>query len=299
MSRYTDDVRALARKYVEHLPDANGQKASKIAEKIYEITRYTLPGVRADDDDSENWDSGYAGSTETTTFVLPKDFASSKSIEKVASPSKDYRKRRNRPGTRREDLYAFDDWANIQAQKSLRERLAYLVRMDPANVKQICKLPTGCNATRWQYEHLRRFVIELNDLVICLRETNACTSTTCPKMNATEKYTFRCAGINGGAAFQCCAVEYMTHTLDSASQTLSSSSHFPVNDRAVISRSSLSSCSSQCRRLYRLFPHAYFHHREIFVKFESERHLLKRFLRFVREFGLVSEKQLVPAISIS
>ena len=99
-------------------------------------------------------------------------------------------------------------------------------------------------------------------------------------MIATEKYTFRCAGPHG--AFQCCAIEYMTHTLDSAAATLSNPSSFPASDRAVVSKSSLKLVESQARRLYRLFPHAYFHHRDVFVKFENETYLLRRFLEFAR-----------------
>ena len=301
-------LRMLVQGYVKCLPEKSSENAMNIARKIYSLTRYTLHGVTPEEDDSDSYGSGYGKSTETMTFVVPKDLRANNKAAFGLTPSTEGKAdennkrgfgRRNRPGTKAKDMYAFDDTCDANNLKSLRERLAHLIRIDPSNVIQICALPVGADKTRWIYELLRRFVIELHDLVICLREKMDCTSTICPTMSATEKYTFRCAGINGGSPFQCCAIEYMTHTLDSATNTLTSGKLFPINDRAVISRSSLSPCSSQCRRLYRLFPHAYFHHRETFMKFESKHHLFKRFVHFVREFRLVSERQLVPRIGLS
>lgn len=52
---------------------------------------------------------------------------------------------------------------------------------------------------------------------------------------------------------------------------------------------------SVCRRVYRIFSHAYFHHRKIFDDFESELHLCNRFTQFVTKYGLMSsENLLVP-----
>ena len=278
---------SMAREYVS-FHDENDPRALKVAQRIYNATKYTLHGIEPREDDQDNWGSGYGKSTETTTFLVPA------SLKKVPSPSVKSGRRRNRPGTKASALSL-----NFSDAESLREKLHCLVCKDPSDIKRIVALPNGADRTRWIYEHLRRFVLELNKLVVALRRAEPkyrCTSVTCPDMIATEKYTFRCAGPHG--AFQCCAIEYMTHTLDSAAATLSNPSSFPTNDRAVVSKSSLKLVESQARRLYRLFPHAYFHHREVFVKFENETYLLRRFLEFARTLKFVKENKLIPRISM-
>lgn len=53
---------------------------------------------------------------------------------------------------------------------------------------------------------------------------------------------------------------------------------------------------SIARRLYRIFSHAFFHHRDVFTSFEAECHLCERFTEFVSRFRLISKEQLiVPA----
>lgn len=57
----------------------------------------------------------------------------------------------------------------------------------------------------------------------------------------------------------------------------------------------MSKLGSVCRRVYRIFSHAYFHHRRIFDEFEGQRHLCNRFTQFVTKYALMSiENLLVP-----
>lgn len=57
----------------------------------------------------------------------------------------------------------------------------------------------------------------------------------------------------------------------------------------------MSKLGSVCRRVYRIFSHAYFHHRKIFDEFEGQRHLCNRFTQFVTKYALMSvENLLVP-----
>lgn len=65
--------------------------------------------------------------------------------------------------------------------------------------------------------------------------------------------------------------------------------------RVAIKETSVSKLGSVCRRVYRIFSHAYFHHRKIFDEFESQRHLCNRFTQFVTKYALMSsENLLVP-----
>lgn len=65
---------------------------------------------------------------------------------------------------------------------------------------------------------------------------------------------------------QCSAIDYTRHTLDGAAALLNSNKYFP--SRVSIKESSIAKIGSVCRRVYRIFSHAYFHHPELFEKFE-------------------------------
>ena len=58
----------------------------------------------------------------------------------------------------------------------------------------------------------------------------------------------------------------MIHNLDHATSVIHNNKNF--NSRVSIPASSTKHLLSIVRRLYRLFTHTYFHHREIFVEFE-------------------------------
>ena len=51
----------------------------------------------------------------------------------------------------------------------------------------------------------------------------------------------------------------LRHTLDGAACLLNSNKYFP--SRVSIKESSVAKLGSVCRRVYRIFSHAYFHHR--------------------------------------
>ena len=100
------------------------------------------------------------------------------------------------------------------------------------------------------------------------------------------------------------------HTLDGAACLLNSNKYFP--SRVSIKESSVAKLGSVCRRVYRIFSHAYFHHRletkqdiwrflikyllsfrQIFDHFENESHLCRRFTVFVTKYNLMSKDNLI------
>ena len=93
---------------------------------------------------------------------------------------------------------------------------------------------------------------------------------------------------------QCCAIDYTRHTLDGAAQLLNSNKYFP--SRVSIKESSIAKIGSICRRVYRIFSHAYFHHRALFDAFEAETHLCRRFTVYVTKYGLMSAEHLIVPI---
>jgi hypothetical protein len=108
-------------------------------------------------------------------------------------------------------------------------------------------------------------------------------------MTAKEQWIFLCAAHKSPK--ECPAIDYTRHTLDGAACLLNSNKYFP--SRVSIRESSLGKLGSVCRRVYRIFSHAYFHHKAIFDDFESKSYLCKRFTSFVIKYNLMSRENLI------
>ena len=71
----------------------------------------------------------------------------------------------------------------------------------------------------------RRLCIDLSyPFVTALQE--ACSRETCPEMKAGE-WLYLCAAHASSAETECCAIDYIVHTLDGASALLNQSRYFP------------------------------------------------------------------------
>lgn len=66
--------------------------------------------------------------------------------------------------------------------------------------------------------------------------------------------------------------------------------------RVSIKEASVNKLGSICRRVYRIFSHAYFHHRTIYDEFENETYLCHRFTQFVTKYELMSKENLIVPI---
>ncbi|CAO0801334.1 unnamed protein product [Mucor circinelloides] len=122
--------------------------------------------------------------------------------------------------------------------------------------------------------------LELSLLVVAL-ETD-CTKQHCPEMKA-DGWLYLCAA--HPSTQSCPAIDYIIHTLDGATILLNNSKYFP--SRISVPEPSLKHFQSIARRLYRIFAHAYFHHREIYESFENETYLYARFLLLSQTYGLI------------
>ncbi|EPS98033.1 hypothetical protein FOMPIDRAFT_89987 [Fomitopsis schrenkii] len=142
----------------------------------------------------------------------------------------------------------------------------------------------------WIYEQLRRLAQDLSHPLITMLQQE-CTRQTCPEMKAGEWLYLCVAHGTEGAMEQCCAIDYILHTLDSATSLLNSPRNFP--SRLSIPAPSHRHFSSLARRLGRIFAHAYFHHRAAFAQAEAESALYARFLALTSRFELVPADFLV------
>ncbi|KAI0674420.1 hypothetical protein C8Q78DRAFT_592843 [Trametes maxima] len=223
-------------------------------------------------------------------------------------------------GSRISSFYPVKTLPPISALDSafqLQEYISLIIRLDVHNVEKIVAIPgkdQGDNAENggakgddketdkdaaggvnvdpacWVYEHLRRVAQDLSHPLITMLQQE-CTRTSCPEMKAGEWLYLCVAHGNEGAMEQCCAIDYILHTLDSATALLNSPRAFP--SRLSVPAASHRHFTSLCRRLGRIFAHAYFHHREVFEQAEAESSLYARFLALVKYFDLVPLEFLV------
>lgn len=112
-------------------------------------------------------------------------------------------------------------------------------------------------------------------------------------MNADD-WMYLCA--SHGEEKQCCAIDYIIHTLDGTTALLNSHRHFP--SRTYVPTTSLRHFGSVSRRLTRIFVHAHEHHRDTFEACEAETSLYARFLALVEVYDLVAVETL-PKLSSS
>lgn len=138
----------------------------------------------------------------------------------------------------------------------------------------------------WIYEQLRRLVLDFSTPWLTMLQTECDRKRnpkTCEAMNADD-WMYLCA--SHGEEKQCCAIDYIIHTLDGTTALLNSQRHFP--SRTFIPTTSLRHFGSISRRLSRIFVHAYEHHRDVFEACEAETSLYARFLALVQTHDLIS-----------
>lgn len=193
-----------------------------------------------------------------------------------------------------------------------------LVRRDPHNVETIISLPTeadieplstthkgkgkdeseddgilqNVDTDVWVYEQLRRLVLDLTTpwLTSLQHECDKhARPQTCAAMNAGD-WMFLCA--SHGEEKQCCAIDYMVHTLDGATSLLNSARHFP--SRTYVPNTSLRHFGSIARRLSRIFVHAWCYHNDVFLACEAETSLYSRFYVLVETYDLTATDNLPP-----
>eukprot|EP00742_Colponemidia_sp_Colp-10_P002599 GILJ01002775.1.p1 GENE.GILJ01002775.1~~GILJ01002775.1.p1 ORF type:complete len:254 (-),score=33.38 GILJ01002775.1:675-1436(-) len=196
--------------------------------------------------------------------------------------------RRRRTASRASSAWQWNkENSGVDGSLLLQERIHLALRADSENIAAIVDLPAGVDSLCWQYEHIRQTVADASALVVKLRAV--CTPQDCPKMVATDSWHFLCAAHKEPK--ECCAIDYCLHTLENTTVLLNNPVAFPC--RSSIPHESLFYFPNIVRRLYRIFAHAFFHHREQFDLMESNTHMCERFTYFLMKFGLMQSKLLL------
>ena len=112
-----------------------------------------------------------------------------------------------------------------------------------------------------------------NSLIVgFFSDSPPCSAKDCPEMRASE-WQYLCAVHDPPKS--CCAIDYCCHTLDWAANVLTSQKHFPSRltlggDAPGAGQASVRQLTNIFRRVYRMFAHAWFQHRDVFWALENQ-----------------------------
>lgn len=152
--------------------------------------------------------------------------------------------------------------------------------------------PEGVERSLWLYELCRFLTMKVNNLIIAFfAEDPPCSAQTCPEMRASE-WQYLCAVHDPPKS--CCAIDYCCHTLDWATNILTSPKYFPSrltlgSEAAGGPQASMRHLTNIFRRLYRIFAHAWFQHRGVFWQVEGHDGLYVFFKTVCDVYNLIPE----------
>ncbi len=126
--------------------------------------------------------------------------------------------------------------------------------------------------------------------VALMADNPPCSSITCPEMRASE-WQYLCAVHEPPKS--CCAIDYVNHTLDWAANVLTSTKHFPsrlqLGGETGNVFQSMRQLTNIFRRVYRIFAHAWFQHREVFWHIEATYGIYMLFKTVCDKYQLIPE----------
>ncbi|MCJ1308265.1 hypothetical protein MMC25_001918 [Agyrium rufum] len=152
--------------------------------------------------------------------------------------------------------------------------------------------PDGIDSHLWLYELCRELVQQTNYMIVALFNASPpCSAKSCPEMRASE-WQYLCAVHDPPKS--CAAIDYCCHTLDEAGNLLTSQKHFP--SRLTLGGEGLGGTQvgfkvlmNIYRRVYRMFAHAWFQHRDAFDKVEKTQGLYVFFKTVCDMYSLIPE----------
>lgn len=201
--------------------------------------------------------------------------------------------RRIRPGTRYQDFYNYPNKTydeHIEQPLGVSQWIEQAARQwaltDPKKTISPPEDASKIDLAVWKYEMVRYFCKELNWLVVKMQ--GYCSPKKYPQMIATEQWIYLCAAHK--MPKECFAIDYMRHTLDIYTIQLNDPKKYA--SRQNVRENSITKLANICRRIYRLWTHAYYQHRKVYDEFEARTNLCQRFTRFCLEYKMITDLQL-------
>ena len=172
------------------------------------------------------------------------------------------------------------------------EEATTYIPIDKETALRLAQPPEGSDRELWLYELCRFLCEKVNSIIIALFADNPpCSAQTCPEMRASE-WQYLCAVHDPPKC--CCAIDYCCHTLDWAANTLTSPKHFPsrlsLGTDANNTQQQVRQLTNIFRRVYRIFAHAWFQHREVFWRVEGKSGLYVFFKTVTDIYNLIPEE---------
>jgi hypothetical protein len=177
--------------------------------------------------------------------------------------------------------------------------LGSTVRIDRDMALRLAVPPQDVDKSLWLYELSRLLIQQVNTVVIALFANDPpCSAETCAEMRASE-WQYLCAAHDPPKA--CVPIDYCCHMLDWAANLLTSQKAFArrmiTSDHEAGEKSaSMKQLINIMRRVYRIFAHTWFQHRDTFWKLESRTGLYVFFKTVCDTYDLIStEQSIIPA----
>ncbi|EEB11662.1 conserved hypothetical protein [Pediculus humanus corporis] len=163
-------------------------------------------------------------------------------------------------------------------------------------LSSVVKLPPGEELNDWIAVHVVDFFNRINLIYGTISEW--CTETTCPTMSGGHKFEYLWAD---GAKYKkptpLPAPQYISLLMDWIEAQINDETLFPVTMDIPFPKTFQPLCKKILTRLFRVFVHVYIHHFDRIVTIGAEPHVntcYKHFYYFVKEFELISNKELEP-----
>ncbi|KAL1131090.1 hypothetical protein AAG570_012327 [Ranatra chinensis] len=174
-----------------------------------------------------------------------------------------------------------------QAQASLNSGI---------NLRAVVQLPEGEELNDWIAVHVVDFFNRINLIYGTVSEY--CTDETCPTMSGGSRFEYLWAdGAKYKKPTQLPAPQYVALLIDWIETQINDETLFPISTEVPFPKTFVPLCRKILTRLFRVFVHVYIHHFDRIVYIGAEPHVntcYKHFYYFVKEFDLVSSKELEP-----
>jgi len=172
------------------------------------------------------------------------------------------------------------------------------------NMKDAVKLDPGSDKNEWIFMHTVEVFNSVRMVYNLFAEeaSGCCTSTTCPKMNAAAPKgdtVYLWADDNARRPQDMSAPDYITKLFDWVTEKIKDESVFPANSN--YGKDFLPTVCTILKRLFRVYAHIFFKHRDVLKQYELEGKFILGFSYwywFVLEFSLVKAPEMAPLESI-
>lgn len=193
-------------------------------------------------------------------------------------------KRRNEPGTKRENLYGWKDvtYQEINSSVAFQELIEQNVRNKNFG-NSFFDNPEQSQENEWMYEIMRNFLQEFNYYILHFKDV--CNDKTDPVMQITvngEEMLFSSSAFKPAKAVS--AMDYMLLTVAEAQQAL-----LNTQNRMKIEKTILKEVKIWAKRLYRIFAFCYFVHRDLWEEYEKKWKLCDRYTKFLKMYALMEK----------